>query len=131
MSLSPAGFRRRLAYDVIQDYVLSILDDSENMMHREAKVKLIPGFIAAILQKISPARLRNIVKLCVDLYSVFGIKLPDPEEDILTWIKRCIERQQGETTQQWMTRVAVAAHCILSYACIEEAILVESRRTLY
>ena len=133
MSLSPAGFRRRVAYDVINDYVLPVLDDSEDTRVREAKATLLPGFITAILQKVNPSRLRQVVERCITVYKTIGIELPEigKDEDILEWVKKCFSKRQGETPLSWMLRVAIAAHCILSYACLEEAIIVEAPRPLY
>ncbi len=124
MSLSPASFRRRIAYDVINDYVFPALNSDEySLEERKARAELLPGFIIAIMERLRMGRLREVVKKCIEVYRGI-VELPEMSdgEDVLTWYKKCLEKIEGESLIDWVMRVALASHCILSYACIEEAI---------
>ncbi|NPA70023.1 MAG: hypothetical protein GXO26_04380 [Crenarchaeota archaeon] len=136
MSLSPASFRRRVAYDVINDYVLPSIDvDRYGLEEREAKAKLLIGFVVALLTKLPTerARMKKAVELCVKMYSRSGIELPEMTENksVIDWYLEAVEKRQGESKDDWISRIAIASHCILSYACIEEAITPETGTLLY
>ena len=134
MALSPASFRRRVAYDIITDYIIAVLDDDRELMDRKARLEVIPSIIASLLEKIPDSKkLRGAVKRCIEYYRTMGITLPDldADESVASWFRKILMRGEEETDIDYMRKVAIAAACILSYACIEEAIITGLESTMY
>ena len=134
MSISPASFRRRVAYDVIMDFILPALNpDSGSLLERRAKAELLPGFAIAILSRLTETRVRKAVEQCVSMYRDLNYDLPPLEQgkSIRDWLRECYMKKSDESLEDWIKRIALATHCIMAFACLEEAVLPEQVPPLY
>jgi len=127
MSLSPASFRRRIAYDVINDYVLPSLQKDSSIYERYARATLLPAFVISILERLKARehRLKEAIVNCISAYKEklhYDLPVIDEKQSVVDWYLMCVEKREGETLDDWINRVAICSHCILSFACLEEAV---------
>ncbi|RLE54069.1 MAG: hypothetical protein DRJ40_11675 [Thermoprotei archaeon] len=121
---SCARFRRFISWQVINDYVVQVLNKSTPLFERVARAETLPFIVHSILLRLEETRegkrVREGVKRGIDVVKAMGIELPPlrDEQKLSEWYVEAVKKRDNEDYEEWLRRVALTSMLVLGEAVI-------------